>query len=165
MAAHIRSLVLCCIALAVWTACASDVQVATSFDPIERFPVKASWRWDELRNVLPTDERLVAMDLGHAVQDAVAAELAAVGYREAGPNLPDYLLTYQLNVSPQIRPERSFSIGSLSLLLRDAKSKRHVWMAFVQTEVDVNRSEAERRERLREVVRQMLLNFPPRSDR
>ena len=151
------------LALLVLAACASDVPVGISFDPLERFPAEASWRWDDLRNVLPDDERIVAMDLGPVVKEAVSAELAARGYRAAQSSAPDYLLSFQLSLTSRIRPEGSFAIGSLSLLLRDAKSGRRVWVAFAQTEVDVSRSEEERRSRIREIVQRMLQNFPPQS--
>ena len=152
------------LAIATLAACASDLSVGASFDPLERFPAEATWRFDELRNVLPDDERIVAMNLGPALEDVVSAELAARGYRGAGSALPDYLLSYQLNLTSRIRPEGSFAIGSLSLLLSEAKSGRRVWVGFAQTEVDITRNASERRERLREVVRQMLVGFPPGHD-
>ena len=163
MHSNVQCLAVSCLAIAV-LACASDLSVGTSFDPLERFPAEATWRWDEVRNVLPDDERIVAMDLGPVLQDAVSAELAARGYREARSAAVDYLLSYQLSLTSRIRPERSFTIGSLSLLLGDAKSGRRVWVGFAQTEVDISRSDSERRARLREVVRQMLGGFPPGHD-
>lgn len=166
MLAPVRWFVLCCAALAAFTACASsDLSVGTHFDPLEQFPKQATWRWEELRNLLPTDERLVALDLGTAVKQAVAAELAERGYREAGSSVADYLLSFQLNVTPQMRVERSFAVGSLSLLLQDPDSKRRVWVGFAQTEVDLSRTASERGTRLRDTVRQMLLNFPPQPER
>ena len=98
------------------------------------------------------------------LQDVVATELAARGYRQAGSAAADYLLSYQLSLASRIRPEGSFSIASLSLLLGDAKSGRRVWVGFAQTEVTISRSDSERRERLREIVRQMLVGFPPGHD-
>jgi hypothetical protein len=144
--------------------CASDLSVGASFDPLERFPAEATWRWDTLRNVLPDDERIVEMDLGPVLQDVISAELAARGYRSAGPSLPDYHLSYQLSLTSRIRPEGSFAIGSLSLLISEAKSGRRVWVGFAQTEVQVSRDEGERRSRLREVLAEMLTGFPPGHD-
>jgi hypothetical protein len=162
---RLASTALCCSALAVLIGCASEIPVARNFDPIERFPAQATWRWDAPSNQLPQDERLAAIGLGPLVEQTVSAELAAHGYREAGSGAPDYLVSYQLRFSPQERVERSFTIGSLSLRLFSAKHGGQVWVAFVQTEVDVNRTEAERRERLRGVVKQMFEGFPPGSDR
>jgi hypothetical protein len=162
MRSNASSLAVSAILLGV-AACASDVPVSSTFDPLERFPAEARWRWDETRNVLPEDERIVAMDLGAVVKQAVSAELAARGYRPAGSSTADYVLSFQLSMNSRIRAEGSFAIGSLSLLLSDAKSGRRVWMGFAQTEVDVSRSEAERTARLREIVRRMLQDFPPGS--
>jgi hypothetical protein len=141
--------------------CATDLSVGTTYDPLMRFPAEATWRFDERRNLLPEDERLVAMNLGPALRDAITAELGLRGYRAAGSQATDFLVSYQLSVTSRLRPEGSFAIGSLSLLLADPKSGRHLWLSFAQTEVDVTRSEAERRARLREYVGQMLSEFPP----
>jgi hypothetical protein len=165
MASHLRAAALGCAALAVWLGCAAGLPVARHFDPIEQFPAHAAWRWDAARNQLPQDERLAAIGLGPLVEQTVSAELAARGYREAGADPPDYLVSYQLRFSPQMRVERSFTMGSLSLSLHSAKHGGQVWVAFVQTEVDVNRTPAERSDRLREVVRHMLEDFPPGADR
>ena len=157
-----RSFVVFTLLLGV-AACASDVPVSTTFDPLERFPAEARWRWDDTRNVLPEDERIVAMDLGPVVKQAVSAELAARGYQPAGSSTSDYVVSFQLRLDSRIRAEGSFAIGSLSLLMSDAKSGRRVWMGFAQTEVHVSRPEEEREARIRGIVRRMLENFPPGS--
>lgn len=152
------------LAFAASFACASDVPVGISYDPLERFPAQASWRWDDLRNLLPEDERVEARNLGPLVKEIVAAELTARGYREARSTGPDYLISFQLQMNSRIRPEGSFVIGSLSLLLRDAESGRRVWVGFAQAEANLSRTEEERRARLTRIVQRMLRNFPPQPE-
>jgi hypothetical protein len=150
--------------LLVWamlTGCASDLSVGTSFDPLMRFPAEATWRFDERRILLPEDERIVALDVGPALRQAITEELAARGYRQAGSETPDFGVVYQLSVTSRSRPEGSFAIGSLSLSLNDARSGKQVWVSFAQTEIEIARDESERNARLRKYVGQMLAEFPP----
>lgn len=63
-------------------ACASDASVGTSFDPLERFPPTALWRWHEIRNVPSGDERIVALDLGPDIEGVISAEFSARSDRE-----------------------------------------------------------------------------------
>lgn len=143
-------------------ACATQKPlVGVSFDPLEAFPERASWRFDPLANVLPEDPRIQALDLGPLLEDAIRAGLSEHGYTPAGSQVSDYVVSYELALTTRVRPETSIAVASLSLLLRDAKTHRRVWIAFVQTQVDVRRSEAERRERIRAVVAEMLASFPP----
>jgi hypothetical protein len=145
-------------------ACASPLPVGVSFDPLESFPERATWRFDPAANVLPEDPRIQALELGPILEEAIVAELAADGYTLAGSQVADYIVSYELALTTRVRPETSISVGSLSLLLRDAKTRRRVWIAFVQTQVDVRRSPQERRERIHAVVAEMLANFPPPRD-
>ena len=153
----------CGIALLL-AACASKLPVGTSFDPLEAFPAEATWRWDAASNVLPADERIVAMDLDPVLHDAIATELTSRGYRDAGGGRPDYLVSYELGLTTRIRPETSISVASLSLLMRDFETRRRVWLTFIQTEVDTKRSADERGARIHEVVARMLEHFPPGRD-
>jgi len=150
------------IALSALTACASELPIGISFDPLENFPAEAGWRWDAAANVLPEDPRLAPMQLDSVFKDVVASELGARGYHEAGSEQPDYLVSYELKLTTRVRPETSISVASFSLLLREASNRRRVWLAFVQTEIDVTRTDAERRQRIRALVARMLENFPPR---
>jgi hypothetical protein len=161
MRRNVSRLSIVLIALSALAACASDPQAGISFDPLERFPAEALWRWDDTANVLPEDPRLAPMQLDSVLRDAVSAELTAHGYREAGSNQSDYLVSYELRLTTRVRPETSISVASLSLLIREAATRRRVWLAFLQTEIDVSRSDAERRKRVREVVARMLRDFPP----
>ncbi len=89
---------------------------------------------------------------------------SARGYRERVSESARYILSDPLKVTSRIRPEGSSAVGSLSLRLSDAESGRHVWSSLAQTEVDMEKNDTERRERLREIVSEMLADFPPGSD-
>ena len=153
------------LALACAAGCASRLPVGTSYDPLALFPPEATWRWDERHNRLPEEGRIAALDLGPPLREAVTEELASRGYTPAGAELPDYLISYQLTTNTRIRPEGSIVVASLSLLVSEADSGqlgRRVWSAFAQAEVDVALDPTERRQRVRDAVAALLLDFPPR---
>jgi hypothetical protein len=142
--------------------CASDIELGISYDPLTVFPAQATYAWDEGSSSLPTDDRIEALNLDPLIKQVVDSEFATKGYRPVRAGEPrNYLLSYQLGVATRIRPEESFSMGSLYLDLNDAASGRRVWVGFARTQVDPSRSEQERVERLRETVRRMLEKFPP----
>ena len=53
--------------------------------------------------------------------------------------------------------------GLAEALRKQEESGKRVWSGFAQTEVDMSKTESERRERLREIVGRMLVDFPPGS--
>lgn len=153
---------------ALWTlavACASDgIEVSTTHDPLARFPREATFAWEDAANRLPADERIAALDLGPRLEAAADAEFAQRGYRVTTSGKPDYLLSYQLVVHSWIGADNSRSVGSLSLLLKEAATGRRVWLGFGRAEIHVHLPEAERDARLRNAIGKILQDFPPGSD-
>jgi hypothetical protein len=142
--------------------CASDgVEVSTTYDPLTSFPAQATYTWDERANRLPTDPRIVALDLAPILKAAAEEEFAARGYRAAVSRPVDYRLSYQLVVHTWIGADNSRSVGSLSMLLVEADTGRRVWLGFGRAEVHVGLTRAERKQRLREALARILENFPP----
>ncbi len=150
------------LSLALLAGCASDgVEVSTTYDPLALFPAQASYAWDGRANKLPPDPRIEALDLDPLIKEAAAEELAVRGYRPAASGSPDYRLSYELVVHTWIGADNSRSVGSLSLMLVDADLGRRVWIGFARAEVQVGRTTAERKQRLRGVFAKMLAKFPP----
>jgi hypothetical protein len=142
--------------------CASkDAAVSTTFDPLARFPAQATYAWDDAATRLPTDPRVAELDLGPLIQETVEEAFAAHGYRRVIGGSPDYRLSYELAVHNWIAADASKSIGSLSLLLVEAKSGRRVWLGFGRAELHVGRTRDERKVRLHEALARMLEKFPP----
>jgi hypothetical protein len=147
---------------ALLAGCASNgVEVSTTYDPLASFPAQASYAWDDRADKLPADPRLAALDLDPLIKQAASEELALRGYHLATTGSPDYRLSYELVVHTWIGPDDSLSLGSLSLLLVDAKSGRRVWLGFARAEIHVGLTPAEREKRLRDAFAKMLADFPP----
>jgi hypothetical protein len=141
-------------------ACAQDVQVGISYDPLTAFPKQASYAWDERENRLPNDERVQSIDLDPLIKRVVVGELAARGWNETAGD-PDYLISYHLSVATWHGAEGSLSLGSWSLQINEAEDGQRVWVGFARAEVQMGLSEAEREQRFRKATRQLLEHFPP----
>jgi hypothetical protein len=150
-------------ALVLLAGCASDgVEVSSAFDPLTTFLPQATFVWNESQNKLPADSRIEALDLGPILKSVSEQELAARGYRPVAPGgSPDYQISYELVVHTWIGGGNSRSVGSLSLLLAEADSGRKVWLGFSRTEIGVNITAEERKQRLRAILAKMLAEFPP----
>jgi hypothetical protein len=143
-------------------ACASDtVDISTTFDPLARFPAQASYTWDTTANKLPEDPRFNQMDTDSLIREAADAEFAARGYRLSATGAAHYRLSYDLTVHTWYGPNNSSSLGSLSLWLAEAASKRRVWMGYVRAEIQVGLSRAEQLARMRGALARLLEKFPP----
>ena len=148
-----------CLALA---GCASDpIDVSTTFDPLTPFPAQATYLWDETASKLPDDPRINQMDTNSLIQEAANAEFAAHGYRLASTDSAHYKLSYDLAVHTWYAADNSSSLGSLSLWLTDAATRRRVWMGYVRAEILVGLSREERLARLQKAMARLLEKFPP----
>lgn len=142
--------------------CASDApRVSTSFDPLASFPPQATFVWDAAASKLPQDERIRELDLDPMIRKAASDAFAARGYREVGSYPADYRLAYELGESRWIGPEGATSFASISLLLMDPGTGRHVWLGFARAEVQQGIERDERARRLRRAFDEMLVRFPP----
>ncbi len=140
--------------------CASDgIETSTTFDPLHPFPREATFSWSAARNRLPTDPRIVQLDLGPLIEEAANAEFAERGYRPVDGSA-NYRLSFDLAVHSWIGANNSRSIGSLSLILHDPTDHR-VWLGYARADMHVGLSMEERRSRLRRAVARMLEDFPP----
>jgi hypothetical protein len=162
MAQHRYVIVLLLFAVYLSAGCASGgIETSTTFDPLTAFPAQATYVWDERANQFPTDARLQALNVESIIKQLADEEFAKRGYHLASSRSSHYRLSCQLAVNTWIGANNSTSLGSLSLMLVEAKTNRHVWLGFARAEIHVGLSDAERRARLREAIASMLKNFPP----
>jgi hypothetical protein len=157
--------VIACLAavlLAAAAGCASDgTEVTTSADPLATFPSQGTFVWDDAANKLPKDERIQALDLDPLIRQAANGAFAARGYRPVASAPADFRLSYELGENRWNGPDGMTSMVSISLLLKDPKSGRQVWLGFGRAEVQPNVSREERGRRLRSAFDKMLEKFPP----
>ncbi len=151
------------IVLLVAGACATDdaANVGSTYDPLTAFPARATWSWDETMNRLPDDDRLQPQDLDGTIKELAASEFGARGYTEAPSGPVNYRLSYDLRIHTWRSQTDALSIGSLSILMVDAVSGRRVWLGFIRADIDRSLTPEQRKERLRQEMREMLKTFPP----
>jgi hypothetical protein len=142
--------------------CASDqIDVSTTFDPLTPFPAQASYLWDDAASQLPDDPRINQMETDSLIREAANSQFAARGYRLSTNASAHYKLSYDLAVHTWYGPDNSSSLGSLSLWLTDAATRRRVWMGYVRAEILVGLSREERLARLEKAMARLLEKFPP----
>jgi hypothetical protein len=142
--------------------CASDqIDVSTTFDPLTPFPAQASYLWDDAASQLPDDPRINQMETDSLIREAANSQFAARGYRLSTTASAHYKLSYDLAVHTWYGPDNSSSLGSLSLWLTDAATRRRVWMGYVRAEILVGLSREERLARLEKAMARLLEKFPP----
>lgn len=150
------------LALVALIGCASDpIDVSTTFDPLTPFPARATFLWDESANKLPDDPRLNQMETDSLIRESANAEFAARGYQLSTTEAAHYKLSYDLAIHTWYEANNSSSLGSLSLWLTDAATRRRVWMGYVRAEILVGLSREERLARLQKAMARMLEKFPP----
>ena len=142
--------------------CASDtLQTSTSFDPLATFPGQATFVWDDAASRLPEGERIAELDLDPLIKQAANEAFAVRGYERVASEPADYRLSYEVAENRWHGPEGVTSVVSISLLLKDAKSDRRVWLGFGRAEVQQGVTRDERARRLREAFDELLETFPP----
>lgn len=151
-------------ALVMLIACAKDYGVSTSFDPLTRFPTTATFAWDRRANVLPSDPRLAELnrDFDAEIRTVARGAFAERGYTETTA-AANYRLSYQLDVKTWTGAEQSTAVGTLSLQLVESASRRRVWTGFARAHIHVGLEPAESTARLRQIVDDMLEDFPPKQ--
>ncbi|HEY8156455.1 MAG TPA: DUF4136 domain-containing protein [Myxococcota bacterium] len=142
--------------------CASDgVDVSTTFDPLTPFPAQASYLWDDAANRLPDDPRINQMEIDSLIREAANNEFAKRGYRLSTTASAHYKLSYDLAIHTWYAANNTSSLGSLSLWLTDAATRRRVWMGYVRAEILVGLSREERLARMEKALARLLEKFPP----
>ena len=138
-----------------------------------------------------TDTR-VNPAVGPLVVSAADEALAAKGYRLAATDTSDFVIAWQLtieakqqvsqiDVAPSARAPggrfpggspmpyqtvpltREFNEGTLILDIIDSPTQRHVWRGWAQGEIQKTVEPGVREKRIREAVRKILDEFPPKS--
>jgi len=150
------------VSLVALVACASNdaIPVSTNHDPLFEFPASATYAWDDAANTFPNNPGIDRKEMDALLKDVINEAFAARGYRVT-TGAADFRLSYQFAVQSRRGVEESFAMGTLSLLMTEKSSGRRIWTGFGQAEFYMGLKPEERRERLREAMKRMLLYFPP----
>ena len=142
--------------------CATDdLNIGATFDPLTPFPATAVWSWDDAANKLPKDDRIDGVELDRTLKSAIASEFALKGYTESTGGKVQYVLSYEVGIHTWMSRSESRAFGTLSVLMTEAANRRKVWLGFLRIQIDMSLTQAQRDQRLREKIAEMLKNFPP----
>jgi hypothetical protein len=179
--------------VALSAGCAT-LEIQTEYDPRADFSGFETWVWMPREPATTGDPRLDNAILHSRIRAVVEERLALQGYRKLSSGTPDFLVTFhtaidqRLDVSTVDRSYprhggagrwgpgggwvyssetrvREYELGSLILDIADNRTRDLVWRGFAQAEIGQRtQDQARRDEQLREAVRRMLEQFPPKPD-
>jgi hypothetical protein len=174
--------------LVVVCGCA-PMNIRVAHVPSAHFPATGSYAWvPNMDPPGPTGIDVHQLDvdfisLDTRVQRAVDSELAAKGYKLGGPQTPNFLITYRVaskqrstwGLGPDLiwvyggdglrlqQDSLEYTEGTLILNIMDPKTRRVLWHASAESNIDVSVSTDEKDARIGQAVRRMLQQFPPKA--
>jgi hypothetical protein len=123
---------------------------------------------------LPTgDPRLSNPAFAAAFERGVEREMVARGFEKA-ESAPDMIVNYQIDVERKMgddewteyyadqkfsQPDLPWEEGSILIILFDSKDGKALWGGRATGELDPKATDAQRRERIQDVIRRIMLRF------
>jgi len=119
------------------------------------------------------DPRLTNPEFAAAFERGVERELAARGFEKVTSS-PDMIVNYQIDIERKIgddewteyyadqkfsRPDLPWEEGSVLIILFDAKEGKALWGGRADGELDPKATPVQRRERVQDVIRRIMLRF------
>jgi len=135
--------------------------------------VVRTWSFVPTTNLPPQDPRLTNAQFANAIEAGIQRELVARGFART-MEAPDMLVNYQVDIENKIdeddwveyyseqkfsQPGVQWQEGSIILFLFDAKSGMALWAGWARGEMDPKATPAQRRERVQDVIRRIMLEF------
>ena len=161
----------CSLALAAIAAGCSSVSVESDYDDRVDFTLFQTYAWPPQPALSEAVQARGGGDfLIERIQDAVDEELQAKGMREVAVSEANLLVTHRIGVVEKLQVNDPFfsydqyttyEEGTLLIDLEDARTKKLLWRGTGQTRLKEIDEPEEREERVREVVRAILAQYPP----
>lgn len=172
-------------------ACAGP-KIGYDYDSSAQFGTYRTYDWDPEEREAASDKRADNTYAGIRIRTAVGAQLLLRGYKLATDGKPDFYVAYHLGLkelSPDSSSQYlsrgmagqaftytadtrskgttyatldSHLAGSLLVDIIDAGTRKLVWRGTAAGEVDQGLTTAERNERIRALIHEMLSHFPPK---
>ncbi|MDH3198815.1 MAG: DUF4136 domain-containing protein, partial [Candidatus Krumholzibacteria bacterium] len=132
-----------------------------------------TWSFAPTTHLPSGDPRLTNPEFAAAFERGVEGEMVARGFEKA-ESAPDMIVNYQIDVERKIdgedwaayyadqkfaQPDVQWEQGSILIILFDAKDGKALWGGRATGELDPKASDAQRRERVQEVIRRIMLRF------
>jgi uncharacterized protein DUF4136 len=156
-------------------------KVGYDYDRGANFSRYHSYAWATGAQEQTGDRRLDSALVDVRIRTAIDAQLRAKGYVASGNGSPDFLVAYHLGMKDMMKGASTqhyigdrahgtftttsdiqpYNEGALLIDIMDAKSQQLVWQASTRAEVNQSLDPKERDARVNDVVRAMLIHFPP----
>lgn len=170
--------------LPVLAAGCSSIRTTTDFDPAADFSRLKTWAFFPSRSGTPADPRVNSL-VDARIRAAVEDELKARGYPQV-KDAPDFYVAHQTAVGQRVEVDpntvvvgygwnrgsmavansnvRVYDEGTLVVDVIEPKANRLLWRGVAKGTVHENASPEDREARIRDAVKQLLDQFPPRRD-
>ncbi len=171
--------------LGLASAC-STIEVSYDFDPATDFQRLRTYAWLPGPQPETGNPRLDNTIIDSRIRGSVDTLLAGRGYQKALPARADFLVAYHAAIDRKLDIQainryygagprrgglvvtdtvvREYDAGTLLLDVVDRRSRKLLWRGSVQARITNQASPAERTERVRNAVTQLLEKFPPPED-
>lgn len=170
--------------LALLLAACSSVQVSTDFDPGTDFSALESYAWLARKAKPSGDPRLDNSLLNERIRNAVDAQLAARGYKQAARAEADFLVAYHTAIERKMDVDTiyrgygygpgawgwgaghetvvyQYDQGTLLLDILDPKRHRLLWRGSASAVVSEDSTPEKRTKLINDAVSKLLDRFPP----
>ena len=169
------------ILLAALTGACTSPKVGYDYDRGANFSRYHTYAWVSGAQEATGDRRLDSSLVDARIRTAIERELQAKGYLASSNASPDFLVAYHAGMKDLLKGAstqnyigdrvhgtfttisdiQAYNEGTLLIDIVDAESHQLIWQASAQADVDQSLDPKERDARVNDIVRVMLLHFPP----
>ncbi|MFQ5754781.1 MAG: DUF4136 domain-containing protein [Acidiferrobacterales bacterium] len=178
--------------IALFTACAAKIKVATEHDLAADFSNLKTYAWFPGSTKGGTLAGIIRNEFVHAtVRSAVETQLARKGYERILSGTPDFWIRYYAALRTRLvvqteydsrlgglselqrgavleRPPQSrtaeFNEGTLALDVINPETNKLMWRGTAKTKINVNASDRKQEARINKIARKLLVQFPPKKN-
>ena len=163
--------------LGVLIAGCSGISVEHDYDPNVDFSRFKTWAWAPMQPQADGSEFSRVSNLTmERIHGAVESELTGKGYSKAEPDKADFWVQHYAAVGQRIEPYAGYNHGwygddiivteegTIVVDFVSPKDKRLVWRGTARSAIDEDMTPEEREERIREAVKDILAQYPPKKN-
>lgn len=153
----------------------SGIDVSHDYDPSQDFSRFRTWAWTPSTPQADGGEYSQVSKLTHErIHGAVEGELARKQYRKTEADSADFWVQHYAAVGQKIEPYAGYDHGwygddiivteegTIVVDIVSPKDKRLLWRGTASSAVDADLTPEERESRIKEAVREILAQFPPK---
>jgi len=153
----------------------SGAEVSHDFDPSQDFAKFKTWTWAPEKAQTVHEVSRVSTLNHERIRHAIEMELTAKKFQPADPEAADLCVKYHAAVGRRIEADgsdndewytgdlRAYEEGTLVIDVIRNSDHRLIWRGAARRELDFDLTPQQREEQIRQVVHEILADFPPKK--